>query len=317
MSFKSADILPQVIRFYFWLQFQRIARLIDGNGKLILLGLSVMTTGFIGLSVLLFEKTEFAVWIYALIAVGLFVRLGERGRNDHLKSLFRNRDYFKVRLLENGLTSFIFIPIMILYSEFYVAAGIAFLSQLMAIVPISLRTSYVIPTPFRKHPFEFIIGFRKTYLGFMMSYLLLIKAIEVHNYNLGLFAMGIVFMVVMSFFSKPEPLYYVWIFKRTSGEFLKQKGVTSALCTALIAIPALAALCIAFPENMILSIAVYLLAQLLIGSMIVAKYSAYPDEMSLAQGFLFAFGFMFPPLLPFIVWRFYRQSKDSLDLILE
>ncbi|MBK7030860.1 MAG: hypothetical protein IPH45_17355 [Bacteroidales bacterium] len=50
------------------------------------------------------------------------------------------------------------------------------------------RWNFTIPTPFSKHPFEFAVGFRKTFLAWLFAYFLTIMAISVGNFNLGVFS---------------------------------------------------------------------------------------------------------------------------------
>jgi len=52
-------------------------------------------------------------------------------------------------------------------------------------------------------------------------------------------------------------------------------------------------------------------------TIILAKYSAYPNEMSLPQGILFSLSLMLPPALFITIPLFYYQSIKSLTSILK
>jgi len=154
----------------------------------------------------------------------------------------------------------------------------------LSLLSSRLSANKVLPTPFKKLPFEPIVGFRKTFLVLLGILFLIIKAIQVGNYNLGIVSYGATFLTMMSYYSKPEPKFFVWIFDRTSKIFLRSKLFQCLFAAA---------------------------------SIIFAKYSAYPSEMSILEGLLYAVGLSFPPLLLIIIPIFYKKSLRNLNPILE
>ena len=80
------------------------------------------------------------------------------------------------------------------------------------------------PTPFSKNPFEFTTGFRRTLLIFPLAYALTVIAINVDNLNLGIFSILLIFLIVLSFYSKPEEEYYVWVHADTPKSFFEEEN---------------------------------------------------------------------------------------------
>jgi hypothetical protein len=52
---------------------------------------------------------------------------------------------------------------------------------------------------------------------------LTVVAIVVKNMNLGIFALSLVFFTALSYFSKPEQAYYVWVHAETPKIFSKKQ----------------------------------------------------------------------------------------------
>jgi len=73
---------------YFQLQFKMLNRKMIDFGIPLLIGYTLLPLTFILLSNYLFEKTEYANYLYALIALSFVSKLSEPKRNDFLKSIF-------------------------------------------------------------------------------------------------------------------------------------------------------------------------------------------------------------------------------------
>ncbi len=272
---------------------------------------------FVLLSAYLFFKTEYANWLYLLFAAIAIFRLGEHNRVRLLSVLFPRKAYLKVRLLENLAVALPFVLYLFYAAEHLVALLVGCVAILSVLIQRVALNSRVIPTPFGKTPFENIVGFRKTYILIGVIYFVLIKAIQVGNFNLGVSTLGAVFFLMMSFQAKPEPLHYAWIFSDSAKAFILRKLKYSAICASLLALPTLIALCIFFPERTFVSFGVFTAGQIFLLSMVLAKYSAYPNEMSVPQGLLYALSLWFPPMLAVVCVLFYRKAKRNLKPILE
>jgi len=60
----------------------------------------------------------------------------------------------------------------------------------------------------------------------------------------------------------------------------------------------------------------FLIGCLYVGSMVIAKYAAFPREMNVPQTLLYVLSFIFPPFLPFVLIHFYSKAKAQLNRIL-
>ena len=74
---------------------------------------------------------------------------------------------------------------------------------------------------------------------------------------------------------------------------------------------------IGFPSEWMTTLLVYVGSYIILGSVVVAKYSSFPHEMNVPQGIMYALSLLFPPLLVVAVWVFYSKSKKRLEPILE
>lgn len=305
------------MKFYLALQVKRLERKLTEIGIQPILGYVLLLLGFLSLSKYLFYKTEFAVWIYGVVAVSSVLRLGDVKRNDLLRAIFRKKEFYQIRLLENVIVASPFF-LYLLYEGRYLMSLLLLPLSLLAVLA-NFRQSFfmTIPTPFRKFPFEFIVGFRKSLPFFLLAGFLLYKGIEIANFNLALFSLGLVFLMSMSFYLEPEALYFVWIFNSDASSFLRQKMLHALMCVSILSLPFLLLLCFYFPDKIwIMAITQFVGYGMLI-AMLLAKYSAFPDTMSIPQGIFFALSLWFPPMLLITIPVFYAQSKKRLKPILE
>ena len=302
---------------YFQLQFKMSNRKLTEFGIPPFLAYPILTLCFIGLSVQLSSKSEFAGYAYILMAFFFLTKLTDKKRNEFLKSCFTLKSYLILRLLEN-LTiilpftiflvyqkSFIFIPILLVFAS----ASIFF----------NFNTDFniTIPTPFNKKPFEFTVGFRNTFLIFPVAYYLTYISISVGNFNLGVFSMLLVFLVALSYYSKLENEYYIWSFNLTPKDFLTKKMKIGLFNTTLMCIPILVALGIFFRAELEILLTFLIMCYAYLATLILAKYSIYPNEMNIPQGVLIVISLIFPPMLIGIIPYFYIQSTKRLNAILQ
>jgi hypothetical protein len=130
-------------------------------------------------------------------------------------------------MIENLAVSFPF-AILLLYRQFYTApAVLTAIALLLAPVSAKIPSAVAIPTPFGKHPYEFASGFRKTLLLFLLGCGLMIIAIAVDNFNLGMFTLILNMSVICSFYLQEENGYYVWQYTMTPAGFLLYKTKTA------------------------------------------------------------------------------------------
>jgi len=304
------------MKYYFRLQFAMLNRTLKDFGLVPFFGYLLAAVAFVGLSILLFSKIGLAEYLYDLMAMSLVLKLSQTRRNDFLKSCFPNKAYFRIRILENLIISLPFLMFLTYQNCIISAASLSGASVILAFLNFENRLSFTIPTPFYKWPFEFIVGFRNTFFVIFVAYFLVVMAISAGNFNLGIFAMILVFLICFSFYSKPEDQFYVWVFSSGAGRFLFYKIKIALLSSSLLVFPVVASLCFFFPENMVMVFAFLGIGYLYLATVVMAKYSAFPEPMNLPQGFLLVAGLWFPPLLAGVIPYFYGRSINRLREIL-
>lgn len=300
---------------YFDLQLVMTNRKIEEAGLnpvlVCLLGLIL----FVVLSEYIFHKTEFAKYLIILVCFSFQFKLSENRRTDFLLSTFGDKSKNKIRVLENSIVCIPFVSILI-YKILFLEAIILFLCSI-TIALFSFRTSlnFTIPTPFSKNPFEFLTGFRKTFFMFPLAYALTAIAINVDNFNLGIFSMLLISITTLSYYSKPEEEYYVWVHADTTKSFLKKKIIIATKNYILLTIPILIGLLIFYPIKFGLILLFLFIGILFLWTILLAKYSTFPDEIHLSIGLIIAFTILFPPLILVVIPYLYTKSINNLKLI--
>src|SRR5690606_5910601 len=177
---------------YLELQYRMTNRRFKDAGFEPLFAYVLLTVAFVGLSIYLFNKTEFAVYIYLLFALTLIGNISEIRRIEFLKSCFGDTKLKKIRITENLIYSIPFLAFLI-YKQLFIFAGLLLiLTVILALVNFRTTLNVTIWTPFSKRPFEFISGFRNTFYLFFAAYALTFISFFVNNFNLGVFAMLLV-----------------------------------------------------------------------------------------------------------------------------
>jgi len=305
-----------ILQQYFGLQLKLLKRQLIDFGLHPIAALIIIVTGFVVLSFYIFTKTAYANYFYMLMALSIVIRYSESNRNDFLKFTFAKIDYYKIRFAENFLTVLPFILFLSFKKQWY--ASLILLAATIAILFLSpsKKGSLTIPTPFYKKPFEFIVGFRNSFIAFLFAYFLTVMSIIYQNFNLGIFSLVLVFLICLSFYTQPETEFYVWVHKLKVNAFLFDKIITAIFFSTIISLPIVIALLFSFSHNSLVILGFLLLGYLYLSTIILAKYAAYPNTINLPQGILFTFGIAMPPLLLLTIPFFYTQSTKQLKEIL-
>jgi len=247
----------------------------------------------------------------------LLAKTSEINRNTFLLMVFGNKKSRVIRIIENLILCLPFSVLLIYHTEFWESVLLISASVFLAGFSFTTNYNFTLPTPFYKRPFEFTVGFRNTFYIFPFAYLLTIIAISVNNLNLGIFALLLVFIVTFTFYLKPENEYYVWSFSTSSARFLLVKLVTASWYSAFLALPPGIALCVFYPSEIATILMFLFLGFTFLWTIILAKYSSYPNEINLPEGILIAVCIYFPPLLLFLIPYFYIKSIRKLNAILK
>lgn len=272
---------------------------------------------FAGISIYLFKQTTFAPWIYVLMALGVTGCLNSSSRNEFLRSCFITHDYFAIRLAEHLLVVSPFLLFLLCKNYFFPAAVLLALSVVNTFIRLRPSMQFAFPTPFYNQPFEFIAGFRKTWLVITGCYALTIIGIAVNNLHLGIFALLLIFLLCMSFYSDTEPAFYVWIYSLTPTRFLLKKIKTACLQIAVLCLPIAIMLSVFFKTDIYLIAGAYCLGCVYLVAIVCAKYSALPQQMGLPQIILLAICIPIPFLLIIVIPYFYNQSLKKTARFLQ
>ncbi len=302
---------------YFELQYKMINRKLKAAGIQPLFAYIILTFGFIALSVFLFYKTAFAIYIYLLSAVVLISNLSETRRTEFLKLCFGDNKLKGIRITENLAAAMPFLIFLACKQLLLPALLLILLTILLALVNFGTTLNLVIPTPFYKKPFEFTVGFRNSFYLVAAAYALTIVSVAADNFNLGIFAMLLVFAITLTYYTKPENEYYVWSYSMNAKKFLLEKIKTATLFSALLIIPIAVMLGIFFPKNTDILLLFYFAGWAFLVYIIVSKYATYPAELNITQAILLVLCIGFPPLLIFMIPYFFRRSENRLTSLLQ
>lgn len=304
------------MKYYFQLQVKRFQRSISDMGLSPVVALIFIPVFFIASSVYIFTFNQYSNWIYISVGVLVVFKLGNENRIELLKSLFIKADFYKVRLIENTLVSIPFIAYLIFKGSYLFAVALVLISLLLVVFSFNQKVNFTIPTPFKKIPFEFIVGFRNTLLLMFVAVFLVFKSVEVGNFNLGLFAQGVMILLSLSFYLKPENDFFVWIFAMDSERFLKKKVFHAFIGYIILTIPFVITLSWFFTDEWMFILGLEFLGTLYLVAMVFAKYAAFPNEISLPQAVFLAVCVWFPPMLIIVIPYFYIQSNKKLNFLL-
>lgn len=302
---------------YFKLQFDMMNRQLKEMGIKPILGLIILLITVVGGSFLLYSKTTYAPYIIGLIGLTITLRTSEQKRVKHLKSIFNINTFRRIRIVENIIVITPILVVLLFNFEFIIAGITSILTIFMSWYESNQNLSFTIPTPFSRKPFEFSSGFRKTILLLIGIYTLFIISVVVHNFNLGVFCLIILFLTTLSYYSTPEEKLFVWIFNDTERSFLSRKIGTSILFSGILTLPISITLLVLNPEHYFVIAVFTLLGFTSLITMVIAKYAAYPSKMNIAQGLIFSIGIVFPPLLLAVIPYFYSQAKGNLNELLK
>ena len=95
---------------YFALQLKMLNRQLTEWGIEPIIGYIVGVFAFIGLSLKLFEETQYGEYFYIALPLSLVMKLSEINRTEFLKLCYPKIEFIKIRLIENLIFS---IPIII------------------------------------------------------------------------------------------------------------------------------------------------------------------------------------------------------------
>lgn len=299
-------------KFYFLLQFNLLKRRISDFGIHPLLGGVFSVLGFIFLGNFLIQSYQFGSYLVCAIGLLLVSKLASKNRIEFLRMVYNSKQFNSIRLFENALVVLPFVVILIYYQEFMLAAVSLLLSQILVITKLSFSYNFTIPTPFFNRPFEFIVGFRKSYYLLPVVFALPLLGFSVNNANLSIASLLLLTLIALSYYAEPENEFYVWSFALSPVKFLVLKIKVAIRNFSFLLLPLVALLVLLHPDQygVILGFAAVAIAYLI--TIVVAKYVSYPNPMALPYGIVLVLSLFFPPLLIGLFPYFLALSKKQL-----
>lgn len=303
--------------YYFQLQSRRLIRGLAEFGVNPFLGCLLAAAGFVLLSNLIFTRLSYPEFAYPALPLALIWLNYNPEKRTFLQQTFGKQKYLQLRLLENTLFILPFLLFLSFKGYFSHSAATLSIGLLIALLPGRAAARVVIPSPFSGYPFEFTVGFRKTYGLLALFFALTIISLFVGNVALGLFGLAAAILVCMNFYADAEPLFYVFTHAQSADAFLITKIKIAVWYSSCIILPFIIPLLVMFPGKVYLIVPVGLLGLLYIILGLLGKYSDYPHQIKLPQMLKLTAGLLFPPALLFLIPHLYIRSRRKLEIYLK
>ncbi|WP_108803413.1 hypothetical protein [Aquimarina sp. Aq107] len=305
------------MKFYYLLQCKRLYRSFKDFGTEPIIGYPIIIVLFYWLSIFFFNKVPYASYFYIALSVAFVYTFSSSGHSGFLKQHFSSFNLRKIKLL-NSLLGALPFAIFLLYKACYVeVVFIVLLTLLVSLFKKRNKVSLVIPTPFNKKPFEFIIGFRKTFWLFLLIYGLVFIAIVKANFNLGLFAIVAVFLTCSGYYMKQDPEFYIWIYAMNSKEFLMRKVLIAIKYSSLLTIPMFVFLSVFYLNQIYIAVLFLMLGWMYLIMFVFMKYAFRSQGLEIMQGVIGVLCILFPPLMIITLPYFYNKALSNLNLLLK
>lgn len=305
------------MNYYFKLQHWRLKRELTGLGMNPWVGYGFFLISFIGISELIFKKLSYSSYLYLFVALLMISSLGGEVRNQFLKSVFPPAGYRKIRLAENILCALPFSIFLGFKQNYAISVLTLILSGVLSFYNKAGRPGFRIPSPFSKNPYEFTIGFRRTYLLFLAIFTVALISVYYHNFNLGIFCLLSVFLVCLTFYPDMELIYYVWIHAQSPKMFLRNKIKTALLDSFFLSLIVSVPLTFFNPSRLGIILLAIVIGLLNMVSGVLAAYVNFPMQKTVSQSFQFICALLFPPLLIGVIPNFYFQAVNRLKVYLK
>ncbi len=307
------------MNYYLSLQLEIFHRHLSESGIPPFLAYILLGLLFVGLSVVIFTSLDsaYAPYVYALLGLSLLSPLSNAKRNDFLKSCFSGQDRLKVRVLENVLCSLPFVGFLLYQGAFVVALLLVVGAAALGSFQLNIKSNHSIPTPFGKRPFEFTIGFRKTFYFIALLYFVAFMAIVVGNFKLAIFTPMMIYFICLIYYNEVEDAFFVWNFAGSPQQFLWSKMKEALINVSILCVPLIVALCVCFPSKILIILGFQFFGVLALMSALLTKYAAFPKKPNVPEGLLLTICILAPPSLlvvvPFLYYRATKKLKSVLN----
>jgi hypothetical protein len=266
---------------------------------------------------LVFSKVSYPEFVFPTFALILTWWVNKPEKNTFLETIFSSKKCLLIRLLENTSVLLPFLIFLSIEGYHLQSAATLCLGLLVAVIPRKTRSNVVIPSPFSRYPYEFTIGFRKSYWLIALLFAVTVISLFADNAMLGLVGLAGAFFVCMNFYADAEPVYYVFTHAQSTDQFLRTKIKVSLVYTSYIILPLAVPLAVVFPSEIPVITLVILLGLSNVVLCLLGKYTDYPGEIKLIQMLKITGGILFPPILLLLIPHFYIRAKSKLNYYLK
>lgn len=300
-----------MINNYLKLQYKLLTRHFTATGLPLVIAPILLLGACYLVYYLLLQYPVFGSYAILLGNFQLLFLLTEKNRNDFLKNTFNKKDFYTIRLLENVLVTLLSIALLLSQSLWLYAFILGLLAVVFAFLTFK-AFGKSIPTPFAKKPFEFIIGFRRSYLLIIVLYLLATIGFYVTNSNLVLFCVSGIALTCILYYQLPEPVFYLWNSRETPAGFLLRKFRRGLLQCLLFVLPLLLTYAFIYSSEWFNALIVLGGILFLIPFAITLKYVAYPREINFPEVSVLILCFSFYPLIVALLPFYYLKALKNL-----
>lgn len=310
------------MKFHFTLEYKRLNRQIEELGlhpTLVFLFFGLLIASLIFYVGIMTEKPPVLIALAGAALVSLVFR---QKRTSFYGAIYTRKELIKTQSAEALLVAFPFFLLLLIIGFFthaFLLLGAVILSPLLFFISKRASSSFQIPpipTPFKKHPFEFIQGFRAVWPLYLIILFVIFKAAEVNNFNLGLVAFIITLISSAFFFTKPEPISYVTIYNLNTKDFLWNKIKFAGRNMLLLSLPFILILLGFFPDKILLVAVVLLFGLLFMITSLLGKYAYFPIETNVTASIALGLCLMIPPLVLIVIPVFYKKALANLKPLL-
>ena len=302
--------------YYFNLQWQIIKRKLKQFGINPILAIGIGLSLFLLLTYLLYQRTDFAPYLLSILALLTSKAMDSSEKFEFLGLQFSKRDIRYIRLIEHQAIALPFLVVLLVTGQYLLSFILLIAVTLYAQVRFKGLHFNGLPSPYKRFPFEFTIGFRKNILFLLLAYAIGITGCVVGNYNIAIFGMMILSFIMMNYYGLPEARIIIWEDIRSSKALLHYKLVVGLRYFVLTILPLFAGILFFYPAYWHYSLLWLLILTSYFLFFILMKYYAYPDMMSLPHTIYFIACIIIPPLMLYFAYRFYRNSLNNIKMAL-
>lgn len=304
------------MKFYFQLQWRRFHRIMKELGFAPLITYVILPVILVSLMNLAYTKSKYTGFVLLIFYIKIIQNLNNNERIQHLKIIFGNNTFFKIRCIENFILAIPFLLVFIIHNDFRALSIQVLLILLLLFRASNKKVNLVLSTPFSASSHEFIEGLRKFWYWIVLSYSLTYIAITEDNVNIGLFALILLLISVLGYYNNIERDYIIWSNKRAVKEFLRYKIKQGVVGFLVLSLPIILSLGVFYPSHIDTLMIGIVICLLFIATIILAKYEAFPNNIGFSQQILILVSVIFLPMLLGVIPYFYLGAIKKLKSLL-